>query len=67
MTLIVSALDKDNVSSDLVGRREIDLVEEMMLLPVEEVKQKTFTLLYEKESAGVVKIDYQFNVTPFNF
>lgn len=34
LTLIATAFDKDNVSSDLVGRREIDLVEEMMLLPV---------------------------------
>lgn len=68
MNLSVTVMDQDNITNDIVGGCEIDLVEMNMLIPfLEKKKSSIFELTYEKQRAGTIKIEYSFIAAPFNF
>ena len=61
-------MDQDNITSDIVGSCNIDLVEMNMIIPYfEKKKSNIFELNYEKQRAGTIKIEYNFIAAPFNF
>jgi Ca2+-dependent lipid-binding protein len=65
--LALRVYDKDPMKDDLVCTGEIPMLKEGLLVPSEKPKERQFSLFFNNAIAGTIKLEYIFEMVPFNY